>query len=298
MTQTDFYETHLQHLTQALVVLPDKPEETPETTLAALWFAAAGRPLSVEAASQAPRPDLDGAARAALDGLIARRLSGVPLAHITGRQRFMGLELLAGPDALVPRKETELLGRTALEKLKAMADARGSVTAIDVCTGSGNLALALNQHEPRARVFAADLSVEAVALARRNAAHLGAGDHVTFFDGDLFGAFPEALLGQADLVVCNPPYISSAKVDAMAAEIAGHEPRLAFDGGGFGLGIVSRLIKEAPLFLKPGSWLCFEIGLGQGKFLKGSLAKAGAYAVIEAFEDAEGQIRVLAAQTP
>ena len=298
MTQTDLFQNRLQRLAAELSVLPDKPEETAETTLAALWFAAAGHPLSVEAATAAPRPELDGPELSALDELITRRLSGVPLAHITGRQRFMGLELLAGPDALVPRKETELLGRTARAKLAALADARESVTAIDVCTGSGNLALALSHHEPRARVHAADLSVEAVALARRNASHLGASDRVTFYDGDLFGAFPQSLKGQADLVVCNPPYISSAKVDTMAAEIAGHEPRLAFDGGGFGLGIVSRLIKEAPLFLKSGSWLCFEIGLGQGKFLQGSLAKAGSYAAIEAIQDSEGQIRVLAAQTP
>lgn len=276
---------------KGLAILPDKPEETPDSTLRALWCAAGGTPLSVEAAASHVVPDLTGAQFSTLDEMIARRLSGTPLAHLTGRQRFMGVELLAGPEALVPRKETELLGRTALDKLPADA-----AMIVDLCTGSGNLACALAAARPEVRLVAADLSVAAIELARRNAVFAGVAGRTQFFEGDLFAALPEDAKGQGDLLVCNPPYISSAKVDQMAEEISAHEPRLAFDGGGFGLGVVARLIAEAPGWLKPGAWLCFEIGKGQGVFLQRSLAKANAYDAIEPVADEAGEIRVLAAR--
>lgn len=293
MTVPDLYKQLLPNFAASLNVLPDKPEETPEGALKALWYTAAGHPRSIEAAT-CPLPDLTPQGVAALHDLLRRRLEGVPLAHLTGRQHFMGLEFLAGPGALVPRKETELLARTALAKLKA---AGPSPLAIDLCTGSGNIAIALARLHPGARVFASDLSEEAVELARRNVAHHDLQDRVDIVAGDLFGGLPAARLhAQADLISCNPPYISSAKVETMAAEISQFEPRLAFDGGGFGLTIVSRLMKEATDFLKPGGWLCFEIGKGQGKFLSGSLKKVGAYDLIEPVTDHEGEIRVLTAR--
>lgn len=290
MTMPDGFAARLAQL-QGLAILPDKPEETAEGTLRALWSAAAGTPLSVEAARDAALVPLNDDANRMLDATIERRLQGVPLAHLTGRQRFMGVELLAGPEALVPRKETELLGRTALARLGGKA----SPHVIDLCTGSGNLACALAAALPDATVIAADLSAAAVTLARRNAVFAGVAGRASFHEGDLFAALPESARG-ADLLVCNPPYISTAKVETMAAEIAEHEPRLAFDGGGFGLGIVSRLIAEAPAWLAPGGWLCFEIGKGQGTFLQRSLAKANAYEAIEPVADEAGEIRVLVAR--
>ena len=277
--------------------LADKPEETPEGTARALWLAAAGVPVSVEAAASAALPELGAEGTAALEALAARRLGGEPLAYITGRQRFMGLDFLAGPEALVPRKETELLGRLALGKLQAARAAGSAPLAIDVCTGSGNLAVALAVHVPEARLHAADLSPEAVALARRNADLHGVGDRIVFADGDLFAPLPRAALARAaDLVVCNPPYISSAKVETMPEEIARFEPRLAFDGGAFGLSIVGRLTKEAPDFLKPGGWLCFEIGKGQGPYWQKTLGRMSAYRALETVADADGDIRALAAE--
>lgn len=291
MTALDSFAPRLERLA-GLAILPDKPEETAAGTLHALWLAAAGAPMSVEAAVETSLPVLTAGQAAMLDDSIARRLEGVPLAHLTGRQNFMGVELLAGPEALVPRKETELLGRTALAKLDGVAEPR----VIDLCTGSGNLACAIAVARAEAVLVAADLSGAAVTLARRNSVFAGVAGRVTFFEGDLFAALPEDWRGQADLLVCNPPYISTAKVEAMAAEIADHEPRLAFDGGGFGLGIVAQLIAGAADWLKPGGWLCFEIGKGQGVFLQRSLAKAGRYAAIEPVADEAGEIRVLAAR--
>lgn len=293
MTVPEGFSPRLDRL-KDLAILPDKPEETATSTLRALWRAAAGAPLSVEAAETADLAALDAGGMAALDALIARRLEGVPLAHLTGRQRFLDIELLAGPEALVPRKETELLGRSALARLATLN--RSAPHLIDLCTGSGNLACALAVAVPDASVIAADLSSAAITLARRNAVFAGVAGRVTFYEGDLFSALPKDAKGRADLLVCNPPYISSAKVDAMAAEIAAHEPRLAFDGGGFGLSIVARLIAEVPHWLAPGAWFCFEIGKGQGAFLRRSLAKTNAYDAIEPVADGAGEIRVLAAR--
>ena len=109
---------------------------------------------------------LDGAAYERLMTLLERRKSGVPLAHLTERQSFLGLELLAGPAALIPRKETEILGRAALAKIACLAKKRGELLILDVCTGSGNLAVAYAYYEPLARVHASDLCADAVTLAR------------------------------------------------------------------------------------------------------------------------------------
>lgn len=287
------FDTLLRRITASFADQPDKPEETPEGTVKALWLAAAGAPVAIEAAADAKLPPLDAAQTAALDDLVARRIAGLPLAHLTGRQRFMGLDFIAGPDALVPRKETELLGGLALARLAGIAKPR----IIDVCTGSGNLAVALAVKTPGAIVDAADLSAEAVAMARQNAALHGVDKRVTFRVGDLFDALPRAALaGEANLVVCNPPYISSAKVEAMPDEISKHEPRLAFDGGTFGLSIVGRLIKEAPLFLRRGGWLCFEIGKGQGPHWLKTLGRMTIYNTVETAADADGDVRAVAAR--
>ncbi len=291
------YRHHLADLEAAWVGLPDKPEETPESTLRALWFAAADEPCSVERAARLELPALDPAAREALEALVERRLAGVPLAHITGRQSFMGLELLAGPEALVPRRETELLGRAALELLRRTVDERGTALVLDLCTGSGNLALALAHHEPRCSVIGGDLSADAVRLAQRNAERTGLAGRVGFVRGDLLAPFEEAgLRGAADMIVCNPPYISTGKAAAMPTEIAAFEPRLAFDGGAFGVSILFRLVSGSPQFLKASSWLCFEVGAGQGEPMAARLERAGSFAEVRGVHDAAGVLRVLLAR--
>ncbi|MDQ3950999.1 MAG: peptide chain release factor N(5)-glutamine methyltransferase [Gemmatimonadota bacterium] len=296
--QDSDYSRHLAVLEDQWVGLPDKPEETAVSTLRALWLAAAGEPCSVELASRRPLPVLDADGRAALNRLVERRRAGVPLAHLTGRQSFMGLELLAGPEALIPRRETELLGEGALEVLRRTVAERGPAVVMDVCTGSGNLALALAHHEPQCSVIAGDLSDDAVELGRRNAEHTGLADRVRFIRGDLFAPFEAAgLRAAADLIVCNPPYISTAKVAGMPTEIAEFEPRLAFDGGAFGISILFRLVAGAPQFLKPGSWLCFEVGVGQGEPMAKRLERAGGYAIVERVRDGAGEIRALLART-
>ena len=284
----------LRERLSAASFLPDKPEETPDTTLRALWYAAAGQPKSAVAAGGGELPALDAGGAARLDALIGERLAGTPLAHLTGRQHFMGLEMIAGPGALVPRKETELLARTAVA---LMQEVTGPATFVDVCTGCGNVALAVARAVPSARVFGADISEEAIALACRNAEWLGLDGRAGFRTGDLLAPFDGAdFLGNVDVLTCNPPYISSGKVGQMAEEIALHEPRLAFDGGPLGVTILMRLLQEAPRFLKPSGALAFEVGLGQGPALVRRLKASDAYRDVRELTDDRGDVRAVAAR--
>jgi release factor glutamine methyltransferase len=291
------YQEQLEKISRELSFLPDKPEENPHSTLRALWHRAAGRALSAEAAMAGDLPSLDDSSRVRLTELLTRRFSGVPLAHLTERQRFVGMEMLAGPGALVPRRETELLARAAIDLAREAAAGLDDVRVIDVCTGSGNVALAVAHHVPTAHVFAADLSEDAVALARLNAAHLGLEARAEFRAGDLLAPFDTPdFHGTIDVLTCNPPYISSAKVEHMHGEISKHEPRLAFDGGAFGVNILMRLLQDAPRFLKPGGWLAFEVGLGQGPAMAKRLEKVAGVQQVAPLLDSKGDVRALRAR--
>lgn len=298
MMQLELYRGLFEIISRELCTLPDKPDETPESTLCALWQTAAGWPRSARGATPRELLPLDATGTSTLRSLVERRLSGIPLAHLTGRQDFMGIELLAGGEALVPRAETELLGYAALSLVRNAVNERGQATVIDVCTGSGNVALALAHHEPNARVYASDLSTEAIGLAKRNAQKLGLEQQVEFRTGDLLAPFDQPMFhGAVDVVTCNPPYISTAKVGHMAEEIAAHEPQLAFDGGPFGVRILQRFITEAPRFLRPGGWIAFEVGLGQGPSIAQRLrSNTQTYTDIQIIEDNAGQIRSILAR--
>ncbi|MGA8009999.1 MAG: peptide chain release factor N(5)-glutamine methyltransferase [Thiomonas sp.] len=291
------FQQRLARLTTALDILPDKPEETPHSALRALWLLAAGEALSIHAAAETPLRALSAQQYGVLDALIERRITGEPIAYLTGKQRFMGLELRASPEALIPRAESELLGQVAAQKLRAMASASTTrPVVIDVCCGSGNLALALAHAVPQALVHGADISDTAIALARANAKLLGLESRVNLHTGDLLAPFGAEFQRNVDLLVSLPPYISTAKMDTMPREIVGHEPHLAFDGGPFGVRILMRLIREAPPLLRPGGWLGMEVGLGQGPAMLQLLEKHTAYDRVETVCDAEGAVRAVLAR--
>lgn len=283
----------LHRALEQLPAQPDLPEETAHTTLCALWHAAAGRPLSASAASETSLPALDDEGLRRLRQLASQRLAGTPLAHLTGRQRFLDMEMLAAPGALVPRRETELLAR---EAITIAATLPPGALAVDACTGCGNVALALARHGPvKMRVFGADLSDEAIALARENARHLGLAQQVAFECGDLLAPFEnDTFLGLVSLLTCNPPYISSGRVDGLGH--AGREPRLAFDGGPLGVAILLRLLQEAPRLLADGGWLAFEVGLGQGAAFARRLQSSADWDTVRSATDANGEVRVLLAR--
>ncbi len=284
-------------LESEMVMLEDKPEESAEATLRSLWLLAAGHPVSVEQAHVLELPQLTEIEVDNLKENVERRLKGIPLTHLTNRQQFMGIDFLVGSEALIPRKETELLGYGALELLNKCTAKNGSAKVIDVCTGSGNLALAFAYHQSGVEVYAADLSVDAVELAKRNNTYMDLEDRVVFYTGDFLEPFErEEYYNKIDLLTCNPPYISSGKLESMPDEIIEFEPSLAFDGGPFGIKILTRLIKEAPKYLADEGWLAFELGLGQGEPIMKRLEKNKDYKALKALRNANGEIRAIMAQ--
>ncbi|MCZ0737142.1 N5-glutamine methyltransferase family protein [Phreatobacter sp. AB_2022a] len=216
----------------------------------------------------------------------------VAAAYACGHTRFMGLDLLVAPGALVPRPETELLGATAVDALHGMGLTAPRV--IDMCCGTGNLACAIAARVRQARLWACDLTEECVAVARRNIAALGFADRAAAFQGDLFAPLSgEGLERTIDMVVCNPPYISEKRLMGERAHLLAHEPREAFAAGPYGLSIHMRVLKEALPYLRPGGALLFEVGLGQARQVAGLFARSGAYDAVSVIADAAGAGRVV-----
>jgi release factor glutamine methyltransferase len=196
--------------------------------------------------------------------LIRQRAQGKPLQHLLGTVDFHGLIFACDERALVPRPETEQLVEFVLKRPELAGKAP---KLIDVGTGSGIIALTLASEMPGAEVHAVDLSAEALALARQNAASLRLTDRVKFFQGDLLNGTQ----GPYDLVVANLPYIASDTLPTLSREVQ-CDPRMALDGGADGLEIISRLIVSARNQLTPGGVIALEIGHDQADALKGKLA--------------------------
>lgn len=212
--------------------------------------------------------------------LVARRRRREPVARITGRREFWGLDLEITPAVLVPRPESELLVETALARL---GDRTTRWELADVGTGSGCLATALARELPRARVTATDICPDALAVARRNAARHGVADRVTLHHADLLGDLP----GPSDLIVSNPPYVPDADIGDLAPEVSRHDPALALRGGPDGLDTVRRLVAAVAARLRPGGWLVMEVGAGQSDETAGIARRAG-MRVVEVRPDLQG----------
>jgi len=187
--------------------------------------------------------------------LIERAAAGEPLAYILGRRAFYDRDLAVSPAVLIPRPETEILLKWALE----FARAHPGCTAVDVGTGSGALAVTLAANCPDVTVYATDISRDALAVARQNAVEHQA--NVTFFEGDLLTPLVERNI-QIDLLMANLPYIATGDLPALA--VSRYEPRLALDGGADGLDLVRRLLDQAAALCKPGARVLLEIGADQG----------------------------------
>ncbi len=198
--------------------------------------------------------DLPPAVGAAFADLAARRRAGEPLQYLEGTVQFGPLELAADRRALIPRPETELLWEMAVARL---GRAGPGTVIVDLCTGSGNLALALKHAFPEARVFGTDVSAEALGLAADNAARTGL--DATWLEGDLFSPLPAALRGRVDLIVANPPYLAAHEVDALPIDVRDHEPRGALVAGPGGDEVLARIAEEAYWWLGVGGWLVAEI---------------------------------------
>jgi len=203
---------------------------------------------------------LSGAKLEGYRSLIRRRVGGEPLQYITGRQEFWSLEFEVGRGVLIPRPESELLIEQTLSLLRKEKphDSQGPCI-LDLGTGCGALILALARKLREARLFACDISSEALAFARRNARKWDPAGRVRFFQGDLFGPLTQGRF-LFDLIVTNPPYVATRTLDTLMPEVRRHEPRIALDGGPEGLDCIRRIIREAPAFLRPRGWLLVEMG--------------------------------------
>ena len=297
MNKTELFNRISDDLKNKLHFLEDKPEETIETTLKALWFAATGFPVSAEGALKLSIPDLTEKQIKNLHQLIELRLNNTPLAYITKRQNFMGIELISDKRALIPRKETELLGKKALEIANRITKSKGKINIIDVCCGSGNLGITIAYFNPECIVYLTDISHEAVGLTKDNINLFNLSQRVNAKQGDLFSAFEtDEFYEKIDLIVCNPPYILSSKVREMDIEISSNEPVLAFDGGMLGIKIIQRIVSEAPKFLTHDGYLIFEVGVGQGNFIAQLCERTQLYKLIDSYSDDSGNIRVILTQ--
>lgn len=199
--------------------------------------------------------------------LIRRRGQREPLQHIVGSTSFCGFEIAVNRDVLIPRPETELLaerGWTFLNQLSTINSQPS--TALDFGTGSGCLAIALACKCPTAEVYAVDISSEALALARENAARHGAAERIRFLHGDGFAAAPAG--ARFDLIISNPPYIPTAEIASLEPEVRDYDPRGALDGGADGLDYGRRLAAEGARFLKPHGRVMLEFGDGQAESLR------------------------------
>ena len=230
----------------------------------------------------------------AFEEAVRRRALREPLAYITGAVGFRGLEFAVCSGVLIPRPETEELVEAALEAAKAVEG--DSVDFLDLCTGSGciavSLAVALQRAGKTPHGAATDLSEWALRIARENARRLAPGMDLVFLLADLFP--PEG--NRFDLLVSNPPYIATEDIDPLAPEIVRFEPREALDGGADGLDFYRRIVFEAPRFLRSGGWLLVEHGFDQGDEVRALLVKDGRYEAIATKQDLSGHPRVTLAR--
>lgn len=218
--------------------------------------------------------------------------TGKPLAYVIGRQKFMGIDLIAEPGVIVPRPVTERVGRAALQLMERMhlVQPDRELLVVDMCSGSGNLACAIAFLDAGCRCWSCDLMPNASELARRNAAQVGVSDRVLVRTGDLFGAIEdEGLEHRVDIAVCAPPFISSGKLDRDRAYLLEHEPRQAFDAGPFGLNFHLSVAREAARFLRHGGFLVFEVGEGQSRQVSKILTRTGAYDEIAVVDEGDGK---------
>ena len=220
--------------------------------------------------------------------LVRRRGNREPLQHIIGSASFCGFEIKVNRHVLVPRPETEMLAERAWQFLAALNPPPGA--ALDFGTGSGCLAIALAAQCPRAEVHAADISVEALRVARENAALNNLSDKIQFHSGDGFAALPRDL--PFDLIVSNPPYVPSAEIEALAPEVRDHDPHLALDGGADGLDFYRGLAAEAANHLRPAGRIMLESGDGQAEQIR-QLFVQHKWVVESVEADYTGQPRIL-----
>lgn len=219
--------------------------------------------------------------------LVARRKAGEPFQYLLGSANFMGLDFIVTPDVLIPRFDTERLVEKALELLQPIAQP----IVLDICTGSGAIAVAISHYKPDAAVYAGDISEAALKVAEQNNQCLNT--HVSFRQGNLLEPFDD-LNGTVHLLISNPPYITTQEMQELPIDVQ-QEPHLALWGGEDGLDFYRILSAKAPLLLCAGGWLMFEIGWKQGAAVSSLMQQQG-FQNVAVLQDWQGNDRVVVGQ--
>ena len=218
-------------------------------------------------------PDEEVPASAALRfrRLVERRMSGEPVAYMTGQTTFHGLTLDVGPGAFIPRQSTEFMAEQAIRRLRS----RRHPVHVDLGTGVGPVALAVAAAVPRARIFGVDLGARPVRLARRNAARLGL-RNATFLQGDLLRPLPDSIRASVDAITIHPPYVGRRELRDLPVEIKAYEPKESLtDFSPKGMGLLGRVAAEGPAWLRPGGWLLVEVSPDRSRDVAATLRRAG-----------------------
>ena len=221
----------------------------------------------------------------AYEAITEKRCEHIPLQHLTGEQEFMGIPFHVNEHVLIPRQDTEVLVEETLEIMNDSPKSE-ALRVLDMCTGSGCIAISLKKFHPEISVTASDVSEKALEVARENAAWNHAEVH--FVESDLFTALSE----RYDMIVSNPPYIPSDVIPTLMPEVKDHEPMGALDGKEDGLFFYGRIVRESLDYLVSGGWILFEIGHDQGEAVS-SLLKENGFIDIEVIKDLAGLDRVV-----
>lgn len=238
----------------------------------------------------AKEADAGSEALAAYEDMLKKRESRIPLQHILGSQEFMGLSFLVNRHVLVPRQDTETLVETILSEQKGK-----NINILDMCTGSGCIAVSLAALGGYEHVEAADISEEALLVAEENARRLFPAGHIRFRKSDLFSAFGRD--EQFDVIASNPPYIPTEVIAGLEPEVREFEPKNALDGDWDGLSFYRSLAAESPRHLTAGGRIYMEIGWDQGEAVCGLLSSQG-FTDIRVIKDLAGKDRVVCGMRP
>ena len=228
---------------------------------------------------------------AAMDAAVARLLAGEPLAYVLGEWDFYGMTLYVDHNVLIPRDDTVAVTELAIRKALFLEEAP---RILDLCTGSGCIGLAVASRVRDARITLADISRDALAVAKKNIAGQHQTGRVMCVQADALGK-PSAFLGKFDMIISNPPYITTADMEELDTSVKDHEPHLALHGGSDGLDFYRSIATNYIEALKPGGYLCFEFGDGQGDDVCAILEENG-YTVLERANDYNGVERAVLAQ--
>ena len=220
--------------------------------------------------------------------MLERRLKGEPLAYIAGSWEFYGLPFTVTPDVLIPRIDTEVLVACVVRAIRAFG-MKGRV--LDLCCGSGCIACAVASELPAARVVAADISLPALDIARKNIKDNKLASRIITIHADA-KTWPPMSIGSFDVIASNPPYIASDEILTLDSSVRDHEPLGALDGGTDGLDFYRAIIKYWTITLRPNGMMMFEVGEGQADAVKKMLLGAG-YVAVQTVKDTLGVERVV-----